>query len=135
MEPGFIVGIASGDLSRRVLDYTPPVGNYAIPKGAPTRGLAIDGCDACMSFFDEQLAPQVARQVPIDCNRQSLAGHSFGRLLALHALFGGNNIPEAGLADAARLPPVAARLGKSNIVSRQRYWCCLTRSRRDDAYA
>ena len=38
-------------------------------------------------FIEGDLKPQIAREYPIDPGRQSLFGHSFGGLFALHVLF------------------------------------------------
>jgi predicted alpha/beta superfamily hydrolase len=84
--PGVIVGIDSGPLARRVLDYTPPSQGYAIPAGLPAHGLAIGGADAFLDLLDSRFRTQIARQWPIDPARQALLGHSFGGLLGLHAL-------------------------------------------------
>lgn len=84
---GLIVAIESGPLARRVLDYTPAAPGYAIPAGAPASGLATGGADAFLDFVNGKLRPMVAARWRIDPARQTLAGHSFGGLLALHALF------------------------------------------------
>jgi predicted alpha/beta superfamily hydrolase len=86
VEPGVVVGIASEDLARRVLDYTPPAPGYAIPTGAPASGLATGGGDAFLDVMRDRIQPEIARRLKIDPNRQTILGHSFGGLLVLHAL-------------------------------------------------
>jgi len=86
VEPGVIVGVASEDLARRVLDYTPAAPGYAIPAGAPASGLATGGADAFLDILCNVIQPQIAGHWRIDPKRQTLLGHSFGGLLALHAL-------------------------------------------------
>jgi predicted alpha/beta superfamily hydrolase len=86
LQPGLIVAVESGSLARRVLDYTPAVPGYAIPASAPASGLATGGADAFLALLETGIAPQIAARWPIDATRQTLMGHSFGGLFALHAL-------------------------------------------------
>jgi len=86
---GIVIGIDSGPLARRVLDYTPATPGQAIPPGAPAHGLATGGADAFLAFLDARVRPAIAARWRIDPARQILLGHSFGGLLALHALFSG----------------------------------------------
>lgn len=86
VEPGVIVAVDSGPLARRVLDYTPHVPGYAIPAGLPAHGLATGGSDAFLAFLEREIRPAVLRRWRIDPKRETLLGHSFGGLLALHAL-------------------------------------------------
>lgn len=85
--PGIVVGIDSGGLARRVLDYTPATPGYAIPAGQPASGLATGGADAFLTLIERQVKPWVAARWKVDPRRETLAGHSFGGLLSLHALF------------------------------------------------
>lgn len=85
--PGVVVAIDAGPLARRVFDYTPASPGWAIPAGAPASGLATGGADAFLTLLDRQIEPLVARRWRIDPARRTLAGHSFGGLVALHALF------------------------------------------------
>ncbi|MEH3108261.1 MAG: alpha/beta hydrolase-fold protein [Sphingomonas fennica] len=82
---GVVIGIDSGTVARRVLDYTPAVPGYAIPAGLPAAGRAIGGADAFLGFVEGRVLPWVAGEWPTDPNRRTIAGHSFGGLLALHA--------------------------------------------------
>lgn len=74
--PAVIVGIgypgaAPFDAERRRLDLLPDDG----------------GADRFLDLIEAQLLPMVAHLAPIDRARLSLAGHSFGGLFTLHALF------------------------------------------------
>lgn len=89
VEPGVIVAVESGPLARRVLDYTPPAPGYSIPAGFPAHGMETGGGNVFLDLLDTQLRPLVAARLPVDPSRQTLAGHSLGGLLALHAMFGG----------------------------------------------
>lgn len=83
LEPGVVVGIDSGTLPRRVLDYTPAA--IAIPAGFPAHGLRTGGGDAFLDAVAERILPWVAARWRVDPKRRMLAGHSFGGVLALHA--------------------------------------------------
>lgn len=91
VDPGLIVAIDSGPLARRVSDYTPPAPGYAIPKGFPASGLATGGADAFLDFIDRRLRPIVSKRWRVDVERQAIAGHSFGGLLGLYAMYRGRN--------------------------------------------
>ena len=86
IEPGLIVGVESKTLAQRVYDYTPQVPGYAIPEGLPAHGLRTGGGDAFLDALENELRPLIASRWSIDPERQTLAGHSFGGLLAIHAL-------------------------------------------------
>lgn len=83
---GVIVAIDSGGLSRRIFDYTPHVPGYVIPKGSPAAGQPLGGANAFLAFLHDTVRPEIARRWRVDTGRQTLMGHSFGGLLALHAL-------------------------------------------------
>ena len=85
--PGVVVAIDAGPLARRVFDYTPASPGWSIPAGAPASGLPTGGADAFLTLLDKQIEPLIARRWSVDPARRTLAGHSFGGLLALHALF------------------------------------------------
>lgn len=87
ISPGIVVGIDSGPLPRRVFDYTPLAPGYHIPSGAPASGLETGGGDAFLRFVQTVVKPWVAARWRVDPARETLAGHSFGGLIALHALF------------------------------------------------
>lgn len=82
---GVIVAIDSGSLPRRILDYTPAAPGYAIPAGAPASGHATGGGDAFLAFLGTKVRPEIHRRWKVDAGRETLMGHSFGGLLALHA--------------------------------------------------
>jgi uncharacterized protein len=63
----------------RSRDYTPPTG----AQGPAGEG----GADLFLDFIERELKPLVAALAPLDLARQALFGHSYGGLLALHALF------------------------------------------------
>ncbi|MBT0668507.1 alpha/beta hydrolase [Novosphingobium profundi] len=91
VENGVIVALDSGSLARRITDYTPHVPGYVIAPGKPAHGFALGGADRFLDFIDARLRPMLAERLPIDPRRQTLAGHSFGGLLALHAARQGRN--------------------------------------------
>lgn len=95
--PSVVVGIGYPvdgpfDLERRSYDYTPPASVENLPPrpdGAPWP--PVGGADEFLDFIVEEVRPMIGRLFPIDVRRQSLFGHSFGGLFALHTLF---NRPE-----------------------------------------
>lgn len=95
--PGLIVAIDSGSLARRILDYTPAVPGYAISQGWPAHGYPTGGAEAMLDLIEHRIAPHLARRWRIDSARQTLLGHSFGGLLALHALFTGRPFDVAAI--------------------------------------
>ena len=83
IRPGIVVGIGYPtdepyDEQARAFDYTPP---------APGLSPEFGGGDAFLDFIERDLQPFIAREFPVDARRRTLFGHSFGGLLALHALF------------------------------------------------
>lgn len=83
VSPGIVVGIghatdALHDGPARAFDYTPPAPGLSAKHG---------GGDAFLDFVERELQPLLAREFPVDPRRSTLFGHSFGGLLALHALF------------------------------------------------
>lgn len=84
--PGVVVGVASEDVDHRILDYTPASPGYVIPAGKPASGRATGGADAFLDVLRDRIQPLVAQRWKIDARRQTILGHSFGGLLALHAL-------------------------------------------------
>ncbi|WP_250458827.1 alpha/beta hydrolase [Microbulbifer litoralis] len=74
------------DVTARQRDYTP---------AAPGEDIAVDprwpdrpggGAAAFLQLLEQRIKPEVARRVPLDSDRQSLWGHSFGGLFTLFAL-------------------------------------------------
>lgn len=84
---GVVVAVDSGTLPRRVLDYTPPSPGWRAPAGAPAAGMETGGAEAFLDFMATRLQPWVTSRWHVDPARRTLLGHSFGGLLALHALF------------------------------------------------
>ncbi|RAL16187.1 alpha/beta hydrolase [Aspergillus homomorphus CBS 101889] len=67
------------DTCRRSLDLTPPT-------ESPIPGYG--GADEFLDFINNTVRPAVKAQFPhLSCSREALYGHSYGGLLALHALF------------------------------------------------
>lgn len=73
--------------TRRTLDYTPPAPRRPQTADALRTNLPQGGADIFLDFLQDTLRPLVARDYPIDPDRQILMGHSFGGLFVLHALF------------------------------------------------
>lgn len=85
VQEGIVVGIAAGPLARRVRDFTPQIPGYRIPAGKPAAGLDTGGADAFLDFLTGEVMPAVGKRWPVDRRRETLVGHSFGGLLAMHA--------------------------------------------------
>lgn len=84
--PGIVVGIGAGPLARRVRDYTPPTPGYRIPAGRPAAGLETGSSEAFLDVLESRIMPRVRQDWRVDQTRETLAGHSFGGLVAIHAL-------------------------------------------------
>jgi hypothetical protein len=94
--PAVVVGLGYAtpgvlDTTARAYDYTPPLqGDDAAAAGAPLvdpRGRREGGADAFLDLLGGHIRPWIAERFPLDPRRQTLFGHSYGGLLALHALF------------------------------------------------
>jgi predicted alpha/beta superfamily hydrolase len=83
---GVVVGVDSGPLAQRVFDYTPATPQQVVAPGMPAAGLKTGGADTFLDVLENELRPLVVGRCEVDPERQTLAGHSFGGLLALHAL-------------------------------------------------
>ncbi|MDP9840684.1 putative alpha/beta superfamily hydrolase [Neorhizobium huautlense] len=89
---GIIVGIGypTEDLFhplRRSWDLSPPPGRTYPPfetGGPPVR---TGGAEEFLEFIETELKPHITKVFPVDADRQSLFGHSFGGLFALYTLF------------------------------------------------
>lgn len=66
--------------AERQRDYTPP------PPGGRATAEA-GGAQVLLDFIARELQPRIAQAFPVDAQRQTLSGHSFGGLCVLHALF------------------------------------------------
>lgn len=93
MSPAVIVGLGYPtegpyNIKRRIFDLTPPSDHLAMPmrpNGVPWPPTG--GADQFLQFMDTQVKPLIDTLAPIDHSRQTLVGHSFGGLFALHVLF------------------------------------------------
>ena len=70
----------------RTFDYTPAVPGQAEQRD-PLTGEPSGGVEAFLDLLTQQMRPRVAGVAPIDLQRQTLWGHSYGGLAVLHALF------------------------------------------------
>ncbi len=66
-------------------NHTPPAPTLA--DTGDSRSPIQGGGDRFLDFIEHELKPRIQAQWPIDPRQQSLVGHSYGGLLALHALF------------------------------------------------
>lgn len=89
IHPGIIVGIehlpTPTDRNPRTDDFTPPAPDLTAT-GDPSGGRQ-GGADRFLAFLDDELKPFLRSSLPIDTSRQTLYGHSYGGLFALHVLF------------------------------------------------
>ncbi|MGF6394425.1 alpha/beta hydrolase [Pseudomonas plecoglossicida] len=70
----------------RTFDYTPALPGQAEQRD-PLTGQPSGGVDAFLDLLSQRMRPMVAGVAPIDLQRQTLWGHSYGGLAVLHALF------------------------------------------------
>ncbi|MFJ4155289.1 alpha/beta hydrolase [Pseudomonas sp. NPDC089752] len=70
----------------RTYDYTPQVPGLTEQRD-PLTGQPSGGVDAFFDLLTQRMRPMVAAVAPIDLQRQTLWGHSYGGLAVLHALF------------------------------------------------
>ena len=90
VDPGVVVGIGYYGESRRSFDYTPPAPEIVpdeMLKGTAFENERNGGADRFLDFIEKDLKPLVEQSYRIDRGRQSLMGHSYGGLFALHAMF------------------------------------------------
>ncbi len=88
--PGIIVAVSAVNLAEREMSFTP-----AVPgRGDDKTG----GADAFLTFIEGKLMPFVENRFKIDRSRQTLMGHSYGGLFALHVLFTRPELFEAYIA-------------------------------------
>ena len=74
------------DRNGRTRDYTPVVPGLEAQVD-PLTGQPSGGVDAFLDLLIGRMQPMVAQVAPIDGNRQTLWGHSYGGVAVLHALF------------------------------------------------
>jgi len=72
---------------RRSWDLGPPPGRAYPPFTEDSPPVRTGGADEFFAFIEDELKPEIARRVPVNAGRQTIFGHSFGGLFALHALF------------------------------------------------
>lgn len=88
--PPVVVGIghphaALLDDRARGEDYTPPAPDLS--DTGDRKSVVQGGADRFLDFVEGELKPLIEGRHRIDRGRQALVGHSYGGLLALHALF------------------------------------------------
>jgi predicted alpha/beta superfamily hydrolase len=72
----------------RSFDLTPPTSaEWVAANSKQLADLKTGGNDQFAEFIQTELKPIIERKYKIDRNRQTLLGHSFGGLFALHVLF------------------------------------------------
>ncbi len=89
LDPAVIVGIGypiegDHDLDRRSYDYTPPVDPARLganPDGLPPHKAG--GAEEFLAFLNAEIRPTIEAMLPLDSQRQSLFGHSYGGLFTL----------------------------------------------------
>jgi hypothetical protein len=91
--PAVIVGLGyptegTYDQTRRTFDLTPTADIKKLPPRRnndawPPTG----GANEFFTFLQDVVKPHVASTIPIDSQRQSIFGHSFGGLFVLHTMF------------------------------------------------
>lgn len=74
------------DRASRTYDYTPALAGQA-DQLDPLTGQPSGGVEAFFDLLRTRMRPMVAQVAPIDTQRQTLWGHSYGGLAVLHALF------------------------------------------------
>lgn len=131
---GIVVGIAAGPLPRRTRDYTPATPGWTIPANRPASGMTTGGAEAFLDLVERQVQPLVRQRWRVDRSRETLLGHSFGGLLALHAaltrptMFGGvvavspslwfgDGLIAHEVATAKRAPPILIAEGEGASVA------------------
>ncbi len=83
--PGLIVAIGYPGASRRTYDYTPET--EAPARGPDGRKVSSGGAEVFRAFIADELLPAIAREFPVDADRMTLMGHSYGGLFVLDTLF------------------------------------------------
>ncbi|MDR6711866.1 putative alpha/beta superfamily hydrolase [Pseudomonas hunanensis] len=74
------------DRASRTFDYTPALPGQSAQLD-PLTGLPSGGVDAFLDLLTQRMRPMLSSVAPIDKQRQTLWGHSYGGLAVLHALF------------------------------------------------
>ncbi|WDZ49665.1 alpha/beta hydrolase-fold protein [Acinetobacter vivianii] len=71
------------DVQKRALDYTPKTSAEFQAQAKYQYG----GADQFIQFLDKELKPAISSRIKVNAQQQSLFGHSFGGLFALHTFF------------------------------------------------
>jgi len=71
------------DVQKRALDYTPKTSAEFQAQAKYQYG----GADQFIQFLDKELKPTISSRIKVNAQQQSLFGHSFGGLFALHTFF------------------------------------------------
>lgn len=86
-----LVAIDYPNQTRRDHDYLPfPDSEFKqerLPDGRLNTIPPYGGADDFLAFIENELKPFIARHFPIDLQKQTLCGHSYGGLFTLYALF------------------------------------------------
>jgi uncharacterized protein len=75
------------DVNARAFDYTPAVRNDGPTFEDEVRRRPGGGGDLFLDLIEQRIVPAIASRVPLDSQRRTLWGHSYGGLLVLHTLF------------------------------------------------
>lgn len=75
------------DVVARAYDYTPPLPGAEPVIDDLVRERRGGGADVFLQLIEQRIKPAVAARAPIDGQRQTLWGHSYAGLFALHTLF------------------------------------------------
>lgn len=75
------------DTDARSRDYTPPLSDGRAAFDPRVPGRRGGGANAFLDFLQQRLMPRIAAGWPVDAKNRGVWGHSYGGLLALHALY------------------------------------------------
>ena len=87
LRPDGVLMVSIGHPLDRVIDHPSRARDYTPPAPGQPPGAAQGGADVLLDFITHTLRPQLAQALPLDPQRQTLFGHSFGGLMVLHTLF------------------------------------------------
>ena len=90
LQEGIIVAIDYPQTSRRELDYLPKPDEFVpevLPNGKMNIPAQYGGADAFLAFIRDELKPNIEQRFTVNKDKQTLFGHSYGGLFALHTLF------------------------------------------------
>jgi predicted alpha/beta superfamily hydrolase len=75
------------NLAARPYDYLPPTSTTEPTYEDDKRVTLAGGADIFLDLLDQTIRPKIESQYQIDTHRQTLWGHSYGGLFALHTMF------------------------------------------------